>query len=80
MILMAPCIIDFIGANGLRGPVGGGGPGHSWALKWQRAKLSGTCDPGSEIQDPDKMYPRSWIHGSKKHRIADPDLKLPFNL
>ncbi len=25
MILMAPCIIDFIGANGLRGPVGGKG-------------------------------------------------------
>jgi hypothetical protein len=25
MILMAPCIIDFIGANGLCGPVGGGG-------------------------------------------------------
>ncbi len=43
MILMAPCIIDFIGANGLLGPVGGGrggGPGHSWALKWQRAKES----------------------------------------
>jgi hypothetical protein len=42
MILMAPCIIDFIGANALLGPVGGGGPrpwtGHSWALKWHRAK------------------------------------------
>jgi hypothetical protein len=24
---MALCIIDFIGANGLRGPLGGGGPG-----------------------------------------------------
>ncbi len=34
MILLAPCIIDFIGANGLRGSVGGRGPGHSWALKW----------------------------------------------
>ncbi len=29
MIFMAPCIIDFIGANGLRGPVGGRGP---WTL------------------------------------------------
>ncbi len=39
MIPMAPCIIDFIGANALLGPVGGGGgPGHSWALKWHRAK------------------------------------------
>jgi hypothetical protein len=38
MILMAPCIIDFIGAYALLGPVGGGGPGHSWALKWHRAK------------------------------------------
>jgi hypothetical protein len=38
MILMAPCIIDFIGANALLGPVGGRGPGHSWALKWHRAK------------------------------------------
>ena len=38
MILMALCIIDFIGANGLLGAVGGGGPGHSWALKWHRAK------------------------------------------
>ncbi len=38
MILMVPCIIDFIGANGLHGPGGGGGPGHSWALKWHRAK------------------------------------------
>ncbi len=38
MILMAPCIIDFIGAKGLLGAVGGGGPGHSWALKWHRAK------------------------------------------
>jgi hypothetical protein len=28
---MALSLIDFIGANGLRGPVGGGGPGHSWA-------------------------------------------------
>ncbi len=27
MILMAPCIIDFIGANALLGPVGGGGEG-----------------------------------------------------
>jgi hypothetical protein len=25
MILMAPCIIDFIGENGLHGPVGGEG-------------------------------------------------------
>jgi hypothetical protein len=32
MILMAPCIIDCIGANALLGPVGGGGPGHSWPL------------------------------------------------
>ncbi len=31
MILMAPCIIDFIWANALLGPVGGGDPGHSWA-------------------------------------------------
>jgi hypothetical protein len=38
MILMAPCIIDFIGANALLGTVGVGGPGHSWALKWNRAK------------------------------------------
>jgi hypothetical protein len=29
MILMAPCIKDFIGANALLGPVGGGGPGHN---------------------------------------------------
>jgi hypothetical protein len=29
MILMAPCIIDFIGANALLGPVGGRGP---WTL------------------------------------------------
>ncbi len=29
MILLAPCIIDFIGPNGLRGPVGGRGP---WTL------------------------------------------------
>ncbi len=35
---MALCIIDFIGANALLGPVGGGGPGHSGALKWHRAK------------------------------------------
>jgi hypothetical protein len=27
MILMAPCIIDFIGANALLGPVVGRGPG-----------------------------------------------------
>jgi hypothetical protein len=30
---MAPCIIDFTGADALLGPVGGGGPGHTWALK-----------------------------------------------
>ncbi len=41
MILMAPCIIDFIWANALLGPVGGGGPGHSWALKWPRESLVG---------------------------------------
>ncbi len=29
VILMAPCIIDFLGANGLLGPVGGRGP---WTL------------------------------------------------
>jgi hypothetical protein len=29
MMLMAPCIIDFIGANALLGPVGGRGP---WTL------------------------------------------------
>jgi hypothetical protein len=29
MILMAPCIIDFIGANALLGPEGGRGP---WTL------------------------------------------------
>ncbi len=29
MILMGPCIIDFIGGNGLRGQVGGRGP---WTL------------------------------------------------
>jgi hypothetical protein len=31
MILIALCIIDFIGRNALLGPVGGRGPGHSWA-------------------------------------------------
>ncbi len=31
LILMCPCIIDFIGGNVLLGWVGGGGPGHSWA-------------------------------------------------
>jgi len=42
MILMAPCIIDFIGENGLHGPVGGGGgPGHSWALKWHERNYIG---------------------------------------
>ncbi len=38
MILMSPCIIDFIEANALLGPVGGGGPGHALALKWHPAK------------------------------------------
>jgi hypothetical protein len=31
MILMALCIIDFIGANALLGPVGGGGPSNTFA-------------------------------------------------
>ena len=35
MILMCPCIIDFIGGMDYKGEWGGGGPGHSWALKWQ---------------------------------------------
>ena len=34
MILMCPCIIDFIGGMDYKGEWGGGGPGHSWALKW----------------------------------------------
>ncbi len=38
MILMAPCIIDFIEANVLHGTVGLGGPGYSWALKWHPGK------------------------------------------
>jgi hypothetical protein len=42
MILMCPCIIDFIGANGLRGR-GGGGPGHSWALKWHERSERHLC-------------------------------------
>ncbi len=48
---MVPCIIDFIGANALLGPVGGGarGPGHSWALKWHRAKRSNLFAPMKSI-------------------------------
>jgi hypothetical protein len=38
MILMAPCIIDFMGRMHYLGQWGGGGPGHSWALKWHLAK------------------------------------------
>jgi hypothetical protein len=32
-------------------------------------------DPGSEIQDPEKIHPGSGsqIQGVKKHRILDPD-------
>jgi hypothetical protein len=30
-------------------------------------------DPGSEIRDPEKTYSGSRIHGSKRHRIPDPD-------
>jgi hypothetical protein len=29
-------------------------------------------DPGSEIRDPEKTYSGSWIQGSKRHRIPDP--------
>jgi hypothetical protein len=34
-------------------------------------------DPGSEIRDPEKTYPGSWIptQESKRHRIPDPDPK-----
>ncbi len=34
-------------------------------------------DPGSEIQDPEKIYSgsRIQIQGSKRHRIPDPDLQ-----
>ncbi len=45
MILMDQCIIDFIGGNGLRGRVGGGGPGLSWALKWHE-RLADQIDQG----------------------------------
>ena len=34
LILMCPCIIDFIGGMDYLGEWGGGDPGHSWALKW----------------------------------------------
>ncbi len=27
--------------------------------------------PGTEIRDPEKTYSRSWIQGSKRHRILD---------
>jgi hypothetical protein len=30
-------------------------------------------DPGSEIRDLEKTYPGSWIQGSKRPRIPDPD-------
>jgi hypothetical protein len=57
MILMAPCIIDFIGANALLGPVGGGrSPGHSWALKGHRAK---------QCIRPYEIY---YAQGHKNHR------------
>jgi hypothetical protein len=44
MILMAPCIINFIGANALLGPVGGRGPWTLLAFKWHHIKseLAGT--------------------------------------
>jgi hypothetical protein len=30
-------------------------------------------DLGSGIRDPEKTYSGSWIQGSKRHRIPDPD-------
>jgi hypothetical protein len=53
MILMCPCIIDFIGEMDYEGEWGGGGPGHSWALKWHERSTPLFCccfwirDPGS---------------------------------
>jgi hypothetical protein len=41
MILLAPCIIDFIGPNGLRGPVGGRGPWTLLGPEMARAKQGG---------------------------------------
>jgi hypothetical protein len=28
---------------------------------------------GSEVRDPEKTYSGSWMKGSKRHRIPDPD-------
>jgi hypothetical protein len=46
MILRCPCIIDFMGGMVYKGEWGGGGPGHSWALKWHE-RSSDAGDPGS---------------------------------
>ncbi len=47
LILMALCIIDFIGANGLLGSVWGRGPGHAWAQR-PRAALVAIYGPRSD--------------------------------
>ncbi len=53
MILMCPCIIDFIGGNGLQG--WGGGPGHSWALKWHVRSCARDNLRGQKSLGPLKM-------------------------
>ncbi len=49
MILMAPCIINFIGANALLGPVGGRGP---WTLLGPEMALSQASAIRAQIKIP----------------------------
>jgi hypothetical protein len=82
MILMVPCIIDFIGANGLCGPVGGRGPWTLLGLKWHRAKRVpfGPRRGGGGACVQSQANSLCLNLGSLHHKMKMPAVKITFCL